>query len=356
VFSRLRETGPVHAGAPHEALGWTGDVLFQGLPYPDRPHFTAYDYATCAEILKDDTRYVTRVEPRPGEPPLPEVAILFMNGKQHRDYRTLVQPSFVPGRAVWWLENWIRQTVEQLVEGFAHEDAVDLNLELCAAIPLLTITGSFGISIEDALDVRAAVTSDGDHRDVLVRLLMPIIERRRREPQDDLITVLVEAELKSEDGTVERLSDIDVLAFAFLLLTAGSGTTWKQMGMAILAILQRPDVLEAVRSGRLALKDVIEESVRWIPTDPVFARFVAQDTVLGGVEIPAGSVAHACLAAANRDPVRLGSSRRVRSIQGIEAAPGVRPWPPHMSWDACGSRGDDMRHLHVAGSISGHSA
>ena len=304
VFNRLRETGPVHEGAPHEALGWTGDVFFQGLPYPERPHFTAYDYLTCAEILKDDDHFVTRVEPRPGEPPLPEAAILFMNGRQHRDYRTLVQPSFVPGRAVWWLENWIRQAVEQLVQGFAHEDAVDLNLELCSVIPLLTITGSFGIGIEDALDVRAAVTSDGDHRDVLVRLLMPIIERRRVEPQDDLITVLVEAELTDEDGTVHRLSDLDVLAFAFLLLTAGSGTTWKQMGITILALLQRHDVLEAVRTDALPLKDVIEESVRWMPTDPVFARFVAKDTVLGGTEIPEGSVAHACLAAANRDPLR----------------------------------------------------
>jgi cytochrome P450 len=304
VFNRLRETGPVHEGTPHEALGWTGDVFFQGLPYPERRHFTAYDYATCAELLKDDAHFVTRVEPRLGEPPLPEVAILFMNGRQHRDYRTLVQPAFVPARAVWWLENWIRQTVEQLVNGFAHEEAVDLNLELCAAIPLLTITGSFGIGIEDALDVRAAVTSDGQHRDVLVQLLMPIIEQRRLEPQNDLITILVEAELTDEDGTVHRLSDLDVLAFAFLLLTAGSGTTWKQMGIAILALLRRPDVLAAVRSETLPLRDAIEESLRWMPTDPVFARFVARDTVLGGVEIPAGSVVHACLAAANRDPAR----------------------------------------------------
>ena len=54
VFRRMRETGPVHPGAPHEALGWTGEVFFQGLPYPQRPHFSAYDYETCAAILKDD--------------------------------------------------------------------------------------------------------------------------------------------------------------------------------------------------------------------------------------------------------------------------------------------------------------
>src|SRR4051812_14614368 len=54
TFTRLRETGPVHAGAPHEELGWTGHVFFQGLPYPNRPHFSAYDYETCARVLQDD--------------------------------------------------------------------------------------------------------------------------------------------------------------------------------------------------------------------------------------------------------------------------------------------------------------
>jgi cytochrome P450 len=52
------------------------------------------------------------------------------------------------------------------------------------------------------------------------------------------------------------------------------------------------------------LRSVVDESVRWTPTDPVFARFVAEDCELGGVEIPAGAIVHACLAAANRDPSR----------------------------------------------------
>ena len=52
TFHRLRETGPVHEGTPHVELGWTGDVFFQGLPYPDRRHFTAYDYETCSDRLQ----------------------------------------------------------------------------------------------------------------------------------------------------------------------------------------------------------------------------------------------------------------------------------------------------------------
>jgi len=192
----------------------------------------------------------------------------------------------------------------QLIDVFAADDAVDLNTEFCAPIPLLTITGSFGITVEEALDVRAAVTSNGQDAQTLARLLMPIIAARRERPGDDLISVLVHAEVADEDGVVHRLSDREVLAFAFLLLAAGSGTTWKQMGITLVGLLQHPDALAAATADRGFLRGVIEESVRWAPTDPVFARFVAEDCELGGVELPAGAIVHACLAAANRDPSR----------------------------------------------------
>jgi cytochrome P450 len=304
TFQRLRETGPVHPGAPHEPLGWTGDVFFQGLPYPERPHFSAYDYQTCARVLQDDQDFVTNTPALPGEPQMPDAAILFMDGQRHRRYRKLVQPSFVPGKAVWWLDNWIRGTVASLIDGFAADGRADLNAEFCAPIPLLTITGSFGITIEEALDVRAAVTSDGQDTATLARLLIPTIAARRAAPTDDLISVLVQAEVTDEDGKLHRLTDEEVLAFAFLLLAAGSGTTWKQMGLTIVALLNHPRALAAAQADRAFLRGVVEESLRWMPTDPVFARFVARDCTLGGVDLPAGAVVHACLAAANRDPAR----------------------------------------------------
>jgi cytochrome P450 len=303
TFHRLRETGPVHAGTPHEALGWTGDVYFQGLPYPQRPHFSAYDFETCSTVLKDDARFVTNVPPLEGEVALPDVGILFMDGKPHRAQRMLVQPSFVPNRMVWWLERWITSTVHALIDGFEADGRVDLNMEFCGPIPLLTITGSFGVGIEEALDVRDSVTADQQVGSTLPALLLPIIAARREAPQDDLISVLVQAEV-TEDGEVHRLSDIEVLAFSLLLLAAGSGTTWKQMGITLVALLQHPEALAAAREDPAVLKAVVEESLRWQPTDPVFSRFVLEDTELGGVEIPAGAVIHACLGAANRDPAR----------------------------------------------------
>jgi cytochrome P450 len=76
------------------------------------------------------------------------------------------------------------------------------------------------------------------------------------------------------------------------------------MGLTIIALLNHPEALAAVRADRALLRGVVEESLRWMPTDPVFSRFVARDCTLGGVDLPAGAVIHACLAAANRDPSR----------------------------------------------------
>ena len=124
----------------------------------------------------------------------------------------------------------------------------------------------------------------------MVKILAPIVAARREAPQDDLISVLVEAEMTDEDGTTHRLSDAEIYSFAYLLLAAGSGTTWKQMGITLAALLTRPALLDAVRDDAALLKAAIEESMRWAPTDPMFSRFVRRDIDFHGVHLPEGAV------------------------------------------------------------------
>jgi cytochrome P450 len=304
IFRSYREQAPVHEGIPGPMVGFHGDAYFQGLPYPDRRHFTAFDYVTCDLVMRDTERFTPQADAHTATMPLHETTMLYMEGRQHRRYRTLVQPSFVPKRAQWWIDQWIGATVHALIDGFEGAGRADLNVEFCAPIPLLTICGSCGVSVPDALDIRAAVTTDGLGLGRFVEIVMPIVAARRSEPQDDLVSVLVQAELTDDDGSRHALSDDEVLGFTFLLLAAGSGTTWKQLGITLVALLQHPDWLERVRTDPGVLRAVIEESLRWMPTDPVFSRFVRHDTELQGVDLPAGSVVHACFAAANRDPAR----------------------------------------------------
>jgi cytochrome P450 len=135
-------------------------------------------------------------------------------------------------------------------------------------------------------------------------ILEPIIAARRERAEDDLISVLVEAEYTDEDGVSHRLSDAEILSFAMLLLAAGSGTTWKQLGITLAAILERPDLQARVQADRVLVRAAIEESVRWMPTDPMFSRHLTRDTELFGAHLPEGAVLHLCLGAANRDPAR----------------------------------------------------
>ncbi|MBL7494990.1 cytochrome P450 [Frankia sp. CNm7] len=302
VWERLRKQAPVHEGTVHKLTGYPGEAFFQGLPFPDRPHFSAFSFAACDAAFRDEETFAsspTAVDPT-GQAAGVESSLISMNGAQHRRYRALVQPSFLPAKSGWWISSWIEETVHLLIDSFVADGRAELNVDFCAAIPILTITGSLGIPVEQALIIREWLSQPAK----IVGMLAPIVAARRESPRDDLISVLVQAELPDEDGTTHRLSDVEIYSFAILLLLAGSGTTWKQMGIILTALLQRPEILKAVRADRRLLRATIEEAIRWTPTDPMFSRFVTADIEFFGAHIPKGSVLHLCVAAANRDPER----------------------------------------------------
>src|SRR5262245_7829481 len=301
IRHRLREEGPVLPGVLHELTGCSERMYFHGLPYPGRPHFTLFDYETSFAAHRNPEVFASSPVPvdlDSGALGLTN-SMLSMDGDQHKRYRALVQPSFMSSNGKWWIDNWISETVHMLIDAFARDGRAELNVDFCAAIPILTITGSFGVPIEQALEIRASLATDPQK---VVDILKPIVAARRTQPSDDLISVLVQAEIIDEDGITHRLTDREIDSFVLLLLGAGSGTTWKQMGTTLTALLQRPELLNAVRTDRALLRPAIEESVRWMPTDPMFSRWVVADTELGGVELPAGSVVHINIGAANRDP------------------------------------------------------
>ena len=308
-WHELRETGPVHEGIVHELTGYNYPAFFQGLPFPDRPHYSVFSFEACDHVFRDTETFASNHVPVEGIDKTQSTGVdnsmLYMNGKEHRRYRSLVQPSFVPGKAKWWRERWINDTVHALIDNLEHEGRADLNVDFCAAIPMLTITGSFGIPNAQALDMRRALRVDNlNGVGEVIRIVSPIVAARREQSQDDLISVLVEAEMTDEDGETHRLSDAEIYSFTYLLLAAGSGTTWKQMGITLAQLLARPELLAAVRDDPELLRAAIEESVRWAPTDPMFSRFARRDVELYGVDIPEGAVVHLCLGAANRDPAR----------------------------------------------------
>jgi cytochrome P450 len=123
-----------------------------------------------------------------------------------------------------------------------------------------------------------------------------ILEDRRRQPSDDLISDLSVAEV---DG--HTLSDEEIFAFLRLLLPAGVETTYRSSGNLLYALLLHPDQLRAVAADRSLVTPAIEEGLRWEPPILFLIRNAVRDAEVCGTTIPKGAIVNVCIGAANRD-------------------------------------------------------
>jgi cytochrome P450 len=306
-FAELLAQAPVHEGSVRELLGHPARARRAGMTV-----FSAFSFEANDTVLRENQVFSSTIYAGTtalfGSP-----TILGMVGEQHRRYRALVQPAFSPKRADWWIERWIAALVDEAVSAFERAGRAELNAELCSRIPIQTITSSFGLTRTEALDFREVTEGGGmaanqetavaERHERANSMLRRVIEDRREHPQDDVITMLVETEIE-DGGERHLLTDDEIFGFSRLILTAGSGTTWRQLGILLLALLKDPALLDAVRADRELLRRAIDEVVRWEPTDPIFRRLTTDDVTLCGVEIPAGAIVEMNLGAANHDPER----------------------------------------------------
>ena len=121
VWHRLREAGPVHPGTVHELTG-VAEAIFHGLPEAGRAHYSLFGWRACDAAFRDAEVFASA--PHAIDLQAAEVStmnsMLSMDGRQHRRYRGLVQPSFVPLKAEWWIRNYIEETAALLIDGFGR--------------------------------------------------------------------------------------------------------------------------------------------------------------------------------------------------------------------------------------------
>jgi cytochrome P450 len=310
-YHELRTTGPVHRGTIPEHLGITDP---RGA-HPDGLDFSAYDWATVDEVLRENQTY-SNAWYAPTLEPFIGRTILQMDGSEHRRYRGLAQPGLARGDMARWQATWVEPYLAELFERITAQPArrADLNPMLCALLPVHTIAKAWGIADADIDRVHdlaiTQLTAGGDHAaalraaEELANLLRSRIDLRRVEPADDLISLMCCAEVVDDHGDRHRLTDDEVLAFARLLLTAGAGTTYRGLGSLLVGLLSNPDQLDRLRDDRSLLEPAIEEGLRWEQPLSAVTRLATRDCELAGVEIPAGSFVHAAIGAANHDPGR----------------------------------------------------
>jgi cytochrome P450 len=131
-----------------------------------------------------------------------------------------------------------------------------------------------------------------------------LITARRAEPRDDVVSGLINNDFKLADGSSRKLTDEEIFGYCRLIMLAGGGTTWRQLGITLHALLTNYHLWEACRDDRKLIDRAIDEGARWRPTDPTFPRLIMQDLEIEGVAVPAGARVDLCLGAANRDPAR----------------------------------------------------
>ena len=128
-----------------------------------------------------------------------------------------------------------------------------------------------------------------------------LVVERRRHPQDHMIDHLIAAEVEQDDGTTERLADVDVARFAALLAAAGAETVTKLVGNAVMTFAEHPDQLARLQADPSLVGSAVEEVLRWRAPSQYQGRYAQADWERHGVTVPAGSPMLIVTGAANRD-------------------------------------------------------
>jgi len=315
AMNALRNRAPVIKGSLHELLGISEN--HHAMTLVKRQHYTLLSFSLCDKALRENLLFSSAIyKDSVGVQQLGKT-ILEMTGDEHRSYRNVVQPMFLRPKAInWWKPNWIDEAVNTLLDRLIDSETADLNLELCARLPVYIVTRGMGMSGESALQFRENLlkSSVGSHSLTkeermaasaeVSRMLMELITARRQTPGDDVVSGLIANELALPDGSKRKLSDEEIFCYCRLIMLAGGGTTWRQLGITLHALLSHYQFWEACRDDRSLIEPAINEAARWMPTDPIFPRLVTEDVELEGVLIPAGSRVDMCFGSANRDPSR----------------------------------------------------
>jgi cytochrome P450 len=295
----LRERGPVVRVRYYDEPAWL---------------FTTYDAVEAA--YRDDDLFPAAAAFKELTEPVLGRNLQCMHGAEHRRNRMLVSPAFRARAMPEVVRPIIDDVAHEIVDRFAARGEAELVDEFDRVLPGVVITRLLGVPRDaDAEFQRWAhdllsFTADADRalaaRDELTRYLAPLVEERRADPQDDLVSTLATTEL---DG--EQLTDEEIFSFVRLVFAAGTDTTFFGLGNALAALLTHPDEHErVVADPALELPWAVEEVLRWESPVSMEPRRAPTATAWFGQPIDAGSRLLFGIAAANRDPARFDDPDR----------------------------------------------
>lgn len=300
MLRELRAKAAVHPGWPEMGIfGNSGD---------GQQVFTAYTFDAVKAVFTDNETFSTRCYEAIVRP-LQGPTILELDEPEHQVYRKLHEYAFARPSMRRWETELVVPLVERTIARLQPRKRADLVAEVFMPIPVRVIAALLGLPAADVpefhrlgidllgfrADMDRALAASAQLREYFVGVLAD----RRREPRDDMVSVLAAAEVDDV-----RLSDEQIYGFLRNLLPAGAETTSRSTASLAFGLLTHPAQLDAIRADRRLLPQAIEEGIRWETPLLNFMRETTRDTELAGVQIPAGSTMAVNLGSANHDETR----------------------------------------------------
>jgi cytochrome P450 len=308
TYARMREESPVHLqpGLDGETPIWFvtryDDVV---TVLTDNERFVV---DAKLALTEDELRAMDEASSLPNDDRV-NTNLLTMDGEDHRRVRQLVAKAFTP-RMVERMRPRIEEIADDLVDRVAAEGRMELVDDFAFPLPIIVIAELLGIPAENrdrfrvwsnsfllpplTVELREQILR---HTDEFVAYLDVLFAERRAEPSDDLVSALVQAEERGD-----RLSENELYSMAVLLIVAGHETTVSLITNAVLALLGQPDELERLQADPSLMRNAVEELLRYdSPVERTIARWVTEDTQLGGQSIARGDLVIAVVGSANRD-------------------------------------------------------
>jgi cytochrome P450 len=285
--------------------------------HPGLPITSVFRYADIQAILRDPQTWSNHFPPPAGINPekLPPPSMLGQDPPEHTRLRGLVNQAFTP-RIIRRLEPRMHEIANELLDRALERGEVDFVAALTYPLPVIVIAEIIGIPAADREQFKewsdAAVENLGnalfsppppERLEALGKLLedmgtyfTALADERRRQPHEDLLTGLVQAEVEGS-----RLSRDEMIRMLVLLLVAGNETTTTLIGNVVLELLAHPDQLARLRADANLLPSTVEEVLRYASPVQLDPRIATRRVEIGGHAIEPKQIVVSWLGSANHD-------------------------------------------------------
>ena len=284
---------------------------------PEHDFYALFRFEDAWQAILDWQTFSSRLGPPLENRDVPGdfASILGMDPPRQKRLRNLVSRGFTPGR-VAALEPEVRRLARGYLDALLERGGGEFQAAVSDKLPMDVISLLLGIPPEDRDRYRGWVArglerdpeTGQPHPDGIEGMqksrayILDCLVERRRDPRDDLMTVIAESEYEDVDGVTKRLTEAEAASFSSLLGAAGSDTTTKLLGNCMVYLARHPEVRERLWDDPSLIPGAVEELLRFDTPTQYVGRVVERDITLHGVTIPKDARVALVLGAACRDP------------------------------------------------------